>query len=728
MTMAKEKKKFKLIPQVILLFAIGILATGLTTWLTQRSLSDSAIQEQIEVLAQEISQETAAAIQEYPAYDWLLSYWHSHADDLKIEYDVDFGSGTETEEKCHLLSRHYPGLQFKYARQEDLEAMEAEDQQLYAEITYSWLITRLNQIKRAHHIDYLFCVAADDTYQTQFFLLSAAESDAKRGTSYEEVYPLGNVVAVGADQEEAMRQAKANSSHLANAGDYMDYYTYLGEINGQPVFIGMTYDLSQIRASADLLSRQETLLAMIHHVFLSCICLLLIYCFVIRPLKKVQESIRLYKQDKDSKTISENLKHIKPRNEIGDLSNDVTQLAAEMDDYIGKIETITAEKERIGTELSLATQIQEGMLPNIYPAFPGRQEFDIFASMDPAREVGGDFYDFFLVDDDHLCIVMADVSGKGVPAALFMMACKIILQNNAMMGKSPAQILADTNAAICSNNKMEMFVTVWLGILEISTGIITAANAGHEYPAWQKTPDGPFELLKDKHSFVLGGMPGMKYKQYELQLTSGTKLFLYTDGVTEATDSDNHLFGTQRMLAALNEKIDLAPMQVLKNVRIHVDDFVKDAEQFDDLTMLCLEYKGKTSEITLEAVTENLPQVQEFIEKQLQACKCDTKTQMQISVAVEEIFVNIASYAYAPNIGIATIRMEIGDEVRITFVDQGIPYDPLAKQDPDTTLSSNKRELGGLGIFMTKKLMDDVKYEYRDGSNILTLTKNLSLK
>lgn len=245
---------------------------------------------------------------------------------------------------------------------------------------------------------------------------------------------------------------------------------------------------------------------------------------------------------------------------------------------------------RIESELNLASSIQADMLPNIYPAFPDRSEFDIYAKMDPAKEVGGDFYDFFLIDDDHLCMVMADVSGKGVPAALFMMASKIILANNAMTGKSPAQILTDTNAAICSNNREEMFVTVWLGILEISTGKLTAANAGHEYPVI-KQADGKFEIFKDKHGFVIGGMDGLKYKEYELTLKPGSKLFLYTDGVPEATDANGNMFGTDNMVDALNVDSTASPEQILKNVRESVDGFVKHADQFDDLTMLCLEYK-----------------------------------------------------------------------------------------------------------------------------------------
>ena len=246
---------------------------------------------------------------------------------------------------------------------------------------------------------------------------------------------------------------------------------------------------------------------------------------------------------------------------------------------------------RIESELYLASRIQSDMLPNRFPAFPDRREFDIRASMTPAREVGGDFYDFFLLDEDHLFLLMADIAGKGIPAAMFMTASKISLGNNARLGKSPAQILTDTNAAICSNNREEMFVTVWLGILEISTGKLVAANAGHEYPAL-KQANGKFELYKDRHGFVVGGMAGVQYKDYELTLEPGSKLFLYTDGVTESTDALDGMFGTERMIAALNTDPEAPAEQILENVRHGVEDFVKGAEQFDDLTMLCLEYRG----------------------------------------------------------------------------------------------------------------------------------------
>ena len=311
---------------------------------------------------------------------------------------------------------------------------------------------------------------------------------------------------------------------------------------------------------------------------------------LLQPLKQISdETVRFSEQGvKAEKTLREVIRN---RDEIGQLAASVDRMEEQIQDYVASITQITAEKERIRTELSLAKGIQADMLPHDFPPFPDRTEFDLYAAMTPARDVGGDFYDYFLVDDDHLGMVMADVSGKGIPAALFMMASKILLQNNAMLGKSPAEILTDVNAAICANNREEMFVTVWLGILEISTGRLTAANAGHEYPVLMRA-GGAFELYKDKHGFVIGGMEGVKYTQYELQLNPGDRLFLYTDGVPEATDADKELFGTDRMIAALNEAKDGSPEQVLKQVRLAVDGFVRDAEQFDDLTMLCLTYEG----------------------------------------------------------------------------------------------------------------------------------------
>ena len=260
--------------------------------------------------------------------------------------------------------------------------------------------------------------------------------------------------------------------------------------------------------------------------------------------------------------------------------------------YLLENAAITAERERLKTELDLARRIQADMLPSEFPALPDKKQFDIYASMKPAKEVGGDFYDFFLIDEDHLALVIADVSGKGIPAALFMMMSKIMLQNYTLTGMKPGEVLEKVNNQICRSNKEEMFVTVWLGVLDLSSGMITAANAGHEYPML-KQPDGEFELVRDPHGLVIGGMEDLHYKEYEMKMEPGSTLFVYTDGIAEATDLQNNMFGTERTLSALNAHAGAAPEALLNEVACAVDKFVGEAPQFDDMTMLSVSFHGR---------------------------------------------------------------------------------------------------------------------------------------
>jgi sigma-B regulation protein RsbU (phosphoserine phosphatase) len=259
--------------------------------------------------------------------------------------------------------------------------------------------------------------------------------------------------------------------------------------------------------------------------------------------------------------------------------------------YIRELARVTAEKERIGAELNVATQIQADMLPRIFPAFPNRRDIEIHASMIPAKEVGGDFYDFFLVDDDHLALVMADVSGKGVPAALFMVIAKTLIKNRLMAGDSPAQALSNVNEQLCEGNEAKLFVTVWAAVIELSTGRGVAANAGHEHPALRRA-GGVYELVIYRHSPIVAAIEGMRFREHEFQLNPGDSLFVYTDGVAEATNAQNELFGAERTLAALNRDPDAEPKTILTNVMDGIDAFVADAEQFDDITMLCFRYNG----------------------------------------------------------------------------------------------------------------------------------------
>lgn len=246
---------------------------------------------------------------------------------------------------------------------------------------------------------------------------------------------------------------------------------------------------------------------------------------------------------------------------------------------------------RLATELSMATDIQASQLPRLFPAFPTREEFDLYASMTPAKEVGGDFYDFFLIDDDHIALVMADVSGKGVPAALFMMIARVLIKSHLQNGESPAQALNNVNSQLCEGNDARLFVTVWLAVLEISTGKGVAANAGHEHPALRRA-DGSYELDIYKHSPAVAALSITKYKEHEFFLNPGDSLFVYTDGVPEANNAKNELLGNERMLEALNKNPDASPKEVLDNVMDGINTFVKGAEQFDDITMMCLKYNG----------------------------------------------------------------------------------------------------------------------------------------
>lgn len=381
-------------------------------------------------------------------------------------------------------------------------------------------------------------------------------------------------------------------------------------------------------------------------------------------------------------------------------------------------------------ELGLATNIQKHMLPSIFPAFPDRKEFDIYALMDPAKEVGGDFYDFFLIDDTHLGLVIADVSDKGVPAALFMMASKIMVQNYAMIGYSPKEVLSRVNKQICANNQDEMFVTVWLGILDLETGLLTASNAGHEKPIIKKAK-GHFEVLEDKHNFVVGSFPNTPYTEYQIQLEKGDKLFVYTDGVPEARDA-NEQFSMERTIVSLRKNESLSPEEICKNLLNDLTTFIGDNTQFDDITMLCLEYRGyekdKLNKISLHTEVDNVSKGIAPIVSLLNELGVDSGVVYKIELAIDELLTNVFSYAYAPGTGKIEIEYEILESPRtlsVTIIDEGKEFNPLDSNDPDISLPSEERQIGGLGLFIVKKTMDEIKYDRKNNKNILTIKKRI---
>jgi sigma-B regulation protein RsbU (phosphoserine phosphatase) len=326
---------------------------------------------------------------------------------------------------------------------------------------------------------------------------------------------------------------------------------------------------------------------------------------------------------------------------------------------------------------------------------------------------------------------VADVSGKGIPAAMFMMTAKTILKDLAESGLSVDEIFTKANEKLCENNESGMFVTAWMGIFDTKTGNMQFANAGHN-PPLIKRADGKFEYLKMRAGLVLAGMEGMRYRKGELTLSPGDKIFLYTDGVTEATDACNQLYGEERLKTFMDENVSLDGKSLLPAIKKDIDEFVGESPQFDDITMLSFEYKKQKGVDSVSksfpAKTESLGEVLAFIEQTLEEYDCSMKTQMALCVAIEEVFVNVAHYAYGEGEGKVEFTVDFDQETRyITFkmVDSGIPFDPLKKSDPDITLSAEEREIGGLGIFIAKKTMDEISYDYKDGKNILTMIKKI---
>ena len=317
------------------------------------------------------------------------------------------------------------------------------------------------------------------------------------------------------------------------------------------------------------------------------IAILFIRFSIIKPINKASKEASRFAKEK---VISEPLGKISRYEVLTDLSGSIDSMETDMVNYINNLTAITAEKEKAQVELSIASQIQHDSLPAKFPAFPDRDEFDIYASMDPAKEVGGDFYNFLLIDEDHLAIVIADVSGKGVPAALTMMVTNILIANRAKVGGKPSEILNYVNNDLCDHNQAKMFVTAWLGILEISTGRLVSCNAGHEDPIIYRN-GGRFAQIEENHGLVMGAMRDAPFINQEIVLNKGDKLFIFTDGLSEATDGNGKQYKVERALRALNAHKDEHPEELLSSVRKDVNDFVKDAPQFDDMTMLCLEIK-----------------------------------------------------------------------------------------------------------------------------------------
>lgn len=412
-------------------------------------------------------------------------------------------------------------------------------------------------------------------------------------------------------------------------------------------------------------------------------------------------------------------------NEIAKLAESLSFMMTEIIKYMDELEKDTAEKEYLKAELNIASEIQSGFLPENCSFVCGDFEAEIFAYMKTAREVGGDTYDFFMTDSSHAAVLIADASGKGISAAMFISAGRQMIKTAMTSGKSPSEALTDVNRQLCGENSANMFITAWLGLLEIDTGKLRYANAAHNPPVIIQNCQCRY--LNSSPNFFLAGFEDTVYTDECVYLEKGDTLLLYTDGIVEALDTEKNLFGEDRLLTALNNSSAMTLENTAHSILDSLSSFCGAAEQSDDITMLIVR-TGFSDSITISADIDNMHTIMEFAEKRLTNIGCPHERQADILIALDEIAANICLYAYPDDPkGTITVKCgynKAGTKYSLIVSDFGIPFNPLDAPKAKITGTSHERDIGGLGIHIVKNLMDNVEYEYTDGRNVLTLSLN----
>lgn len=443
------------------------------------------------------------------------------------------------------------------------------------------------------------------------------------------------------------------------------------------------------------------------------------------PLGQFAESAHLIAEGDFNVTLPD----IRSKDEMHELHGAFSHMQQQLAQYVENLKETTSAKEKIESELRIAHQIQMSMIPHSFPPFPDTPQVDLFATLNSAREVGGDLYDFFIMDDDKFCFAIGDVSGKGVPASLFMAVTRTLLRSIADKTMSAAEITNTLNKSLALNNESCMFVTFFMGVLDLKSGEVQYVNAGHNPPVLI-TKDDELKSLESGGSIPLGLVADYVYKEQQLRMEAGDKIFAYTDGVNEAENAKAQLFGDDNMLQVVSKHKELDPRKLIKAVEDAVIRHVAGFPQSDDITMLTIAYNGNMDNkrsITLENNIEELRRISNFLEECAEAWSLSMPLTMSLNLVLEEAFTNIVQYGYNDK-GKREIELLLekkGQEVMITLIDDGQFFDPTAQEDPDTGLAVEDRPIGGLGIFLIRKTMDDISYYEKGGKNHLVMTKKI---
>ena len=451
---------------------------------------------------------------------------------------------------------------------------------------------RLDVLTRTAELAYIYVTVIENNYKSRIYVFDTVNPLVEGGKAIPFAYSssLENKDETYINNiKKVIEKGESYTSIVYNrSGGHVTIGYPLVKSDGSiDAMLGIVKPMTEISSYKKRFLRSMLIAALVLTVIFIAFYTLTLYMGLIKPILFITYETTHFAEHHGE--LSGILKKIKNRDEIGTLAKSVEKMSEDMNRYITDLTHATAEKERLGAELKVATHIQAEMLPRVFPPYKNHPELELFASMTPAKEVGGDFYDFYMIDDDHFAVVVGDVSGKGVPAALFMVITKTLLKDAAMHCLSPAEIFTSINSVLCEGNESGLFVTCWMGILTISSGDFEFANAGHNPPLLYA--DGDFSYLKTKPDLMLAGMEGIKYTKHSINLKKGDRLFIYTDGVTEASNRENQLYGEDRLLNVIKKTTELSSRQVLELVRKDIDGFVNGAQQFDDITMLEMTYK-----------------------------------------------------------------------------------------------------------------------------------------
>lgn len=588
------KKRNSLTFRLALIFIcfalLTIVASSVMTYYSQTETYHKQCEQSLTQIANHL---TSLIKKDGMEFIYLEDYFKENNDKLEIPLNYEKDIPLSKKNFYDYILEHFPGKQ--YGENLGFNDLDDEGKRLYAKYRFEYWFSVFMESAESFNLSYVYYVYPSDVAANKVIYMFDPSMTRAQDSEGNEILLLADEVREDPVVHEYLWKAWKDGvppkgfDKIDNEFGYVYSYTVPLIVNGEKLgLICADIDVQYVDSTILRSAIQTLLILSVVLVIGTVVVSFIVDKRIIERIVRLEKNVRIYSEKKDPAIAKEISDHKGRADELGSLYTEFSGMITELEEHMRNLQAVTAEKERIGAELNVATNIQASMLPRIFPPFPEREDIDLFATMNPAKEVGGDFYDFFLTDEKHLAVVMADVSGKGVPAALIMVIAKTLIKNHLMAGEAVEEAMMHSNMQLLENNDEMLFVTAWVGIIDLDNGTVEFADAGHE-PAFVLRKDGTVELIKHKKKKPpLATIEGTKYLRDEFKLERGDTLFLYTDGVPEATNANEELFDKDRLEATLNAHVKDDPKSLLAAVRADVDAFVGEAPQFDDLTMLAV--------------------------------------------------------------------------------------------------------------------------------------------